>query len=167
MGTRITKNVSHRRDNVTTACTTIRWRALLGLLLLLSAAILIMFMAMPTAVEGKVTGKKADRGMHRDSLPDMNAFIPVDTQPQLIYGEAPEYPPIAENAGLTGKVYLKALLDENGNVIKAVVAKSSGYVWFDEAATEATAKNRYTPAIYEGRPIKYWISLQVDFVLGD
>ena len=103
----------------------------------------------------------------RDSLPDMNSFIPVDTQPELIYRHPPAYPRIAENARITGRVYVKTLVDESGKVLKAAVLKSSGNVWLDRAASKAAGENKYKPAIYKGKPILYWATFKVDFVLED
>ncbi|MBU8933763.1 MAG: energy transducer TonB [candidate division Zixibacteria bacterium] len=119
-----------------------------------------------TTVTGESTSQ-GDSAVMLDSLPDMNTFIPVDTQPELVYRHPPEYPRIAENARITGRVYLKTLIDESGEVLKSAVLKSSGNVWLDRAAKKAAAKNKYKPAIYQGKPILYWATYKVDFVLGD
>jgi len=100
-----------------------------------------------------------------DSLPDMNEFIPVDTEPVITYRQTPEYPKIAENAGITGSVYVKALVDKKGQVLKSEIYKSSGFIWLDDAAKEATSNNKYKPAIYKEKPVLYWVTHKVDFVL--
>jgi len=102
-----------------------------------------------------------------DLLPDINQFIPIDTQPELTYRHPPTYPRIAENARISGKVYMKVLIDESGEVIKTAVIKSSDNIWLDRAAEKAAIKNKYKPAVYQDKPIKYWATYEVDFVLSD
>ena len=108
------------------------------------------------------TKVKSDK---KDSLPDINEFILVDSEPVITYRHPPEYPKIAENAGISGSVYVKALINKKGEILKSEVYKSSGYIWLDESAKEATIKNKYKPAIYKEKPVLYWVTHKVDFVL--
>jgi TonB family protein len=57
------------------------------------------------------------------------------------------------------------LVDKNGKVLKSEIYKSSGFIWLDDAAKEATSNNKYKPAIYKEKPVLYWVTHKVDFVL--
>jgi periplasmic protein TonB len=97
-------------------------------------------------------------------FPQAGEFVAVEEQPVEISHESPKYP---EMAGLTqkiGTVWIQALVDKEGKVRDARVLKPSGSnVGFEEAAVEAAYKNRYKPAIQNGRPVAVWISYKVDF----
>ncbi len=100
-----------------------------------------------------------------DFLPAPDDFIPVEIYPEMIYEYTPPYPRLAEQAGITGRVWVKALVDEEGNVIKAMLGKTSGTQSLDEAAVEAAYKNKFKPGIQNGRPVKVWVTYKVDFQL--
>ncbi len=101
-----------------------------------------------------------------DFLPEPDEFVPVEIQPEMIKETTPEYPRLAKQAGLEGTVWVKALVDEKGDVLKAIVAKTSGTVSLDEAAVETAYDNKFKPGIQNGRPIKCWVTYRVDFVLS-
>ena len=100
-----------------------------------------------------------------DYLPDPDEFIPVEIYPEMIHEHNPDYPRLARQAGITGTVWVKALIDEQGNVMKAIVAKSSGTVSLDESAIDAAVKNKFKPGIQNGRPVKVWVTYPVEFTL--
>ncbi|MFH1373189.1 MAG: energy transducer TonB [bacterium] len=95
-----------------------------------------------------------------------NTLVPVEVHPEMVYKHRPDYPRLAMQAGITGTVQVRVLIDEAGKVLKAIVARSSGTVSLDEAATKAAYKNKFTPGIQEGKPIKVWVTYPVEFSLG-
>jgi len=101
-----------------------------------------------------------------DYLPAPDDFVAVEVYPEFIYKQVPEYPRLAKQAGITGTVWVKALVDEEGNVIKAIVGKSSGVASLDEAAVEAALKNKFKPGIQNGRPVKVWVTYEMEFTLS-
>ena len=101
-----------------------------------------------------------------DYIPDINAFVPVEIQPEIIYKHKPAYPRFAKQAGLEGKVVVKVLLNEEGNVLDAVVYVSSGTASLDDAAISAAAKCKFKPGIQNGRPVKVWVTYSVEFKLN-
>ena len=101
-----------------------------------------------------------------DYLPDIKEFTPVEIYPEMIYEETPEYPRLAEQAGIEGRVFVRALVSKDGKVLDAVVEKSSGTASLDDAAVKAAYKNRFKPGIQNGRPINCWVTYKVDFILG-
>ena len=100
-----------------------------------------------------------------DYLPSMDEFVPVEVIAEMIHYETPSYPRLAEQAGLEGLVWVKALVGSDGNVRDAVVYKSSGTTALDDAAVAAAPKNKFKPAIQNGRPVAMWVTYKVEFTL--
>jgi len=100
-----------------------------------------------------------------DYLPAQGEFTPVEIQPEMIYKETPEYPRLAQQAGIEGVVWINALVLRDGTVKEAAVYKSSGTAALDEAAVKAAYKNRFKPAIQNGRPVACWVAYKMEFVI--
>ena len=75
-----------------------------------------------------------------------------------------KYPSIAKEAGLEGKVYLLAFIDENGTVNDVKVLKGIGG-GCDEAAIKAVKSTKFRPASNKGKPVKVKFSLAITFKL--
>jgi len=96
-------------------------------------------------------------------------FVAVEEMPEPIGGikaiqEKIVYPEIAKRAGVEGKVYILAFVDESGNVTKAQVLKGIG-AGCDEAALEAVQKTKFKPGKQRGKPVKVQVSIPVVFKL--
>lgn len=96
-------------------------------------------------------------------------FVAVEEMPQPIGGlqaiqKLIQYPEIAKRAGIQGKVFVKAFIDENGNVISAEVVKGIGG-GCDEAALDAIFKTKFTPGKQRGKPVKVQVTVSVLFQL--
>ncbi|MCX6826279.1 MAG: TonB family protein [candidate division Zixibacteria bacterium] len=101
-------------------------------------------------------------------LPAPDEFVPVEIGAEMIYREPPEYPRPAKIAGMEAMVWVKALVDKSGNVVKAMIFKSSGSkAGFDEAAVASAYKCKFKPAIQNGRPVALWVAYQVEFTLRE
>jgi serine/threonine-protein kinase len=86
------------------------------------------------------------------------------TPPSLLSVAEPVYPALARRLKRQAEVVLRALVDENGRVVKAeVVRGDDSRLGFDEAALDAAYKTRYRPAQKDGVPVKIWIELPVTF----
>ena len=116
-------------------------------------ALLISFAAMFAQDKAKL--QKADE----------SGFIEVDKLPALKTQLKPHYPEIARLAGIEGIVYLKILVDENGNVEKAKVEQGVKDM-IDEAALNAAKTAKFTPAMLNDEPVKVWVILPVAFKLA-
>ncbi len=107
----------------------------------------------------------SDRDL-RDYFPSADEFVAVQEMPTVIKEEKPTYPEVALLTNREATVWVKALVDKEGRVKEARIAKSSGMnVGFDEAALEAAYKNFYKPAIQNGRPVAIWVTYPVEFKL--
>ena len=99
-------------------------------------------------------------------IPTIDEFVPVEIMPEMIYEVHPEYPRLARQAGLSGRVWIKALVGIDGRVKEAVVAKSSGKPALDKAALQVAYLNLFSPGIQDGRPVAVWIAYKVDYMLS-
>ncbi len=119
-------------------------------------------------VASMAEGGKIDVAINpEDYLPAPDEFVAVEIYPEMVHHEEPVYPRLAKQAGITGTVTIKALVNEEGNVIKAIVYKSSGTTSLDEAAVKTAYKNNFKPGIQNGRPIKVWVTYEVEFKLSE
>ena len=102
-----------------------------------------------------------------DYLPAPDEFVPVEIYPEMIHQAPLEYPRLAKQAGITGDVWVQALVDKDGNVRDARVGKSSGTVSLDDAAIKQAKKCKFKPGIQNGRPIACWVTYKVEFTLDN
>jgi bla regulator protein BlaR1 len=132
---------------------------------------LILLLAFPLAalqldaVEGEVASEEVDTA--KETFPPPDEIVKCDIQPELTFQQDPEYPEEARKAGQTGDVWIKALIDKNGEVGEAMVAKSSGFGLLDKAALKAAYGNKYNPAVLSDSPVACWVSYKVSFVLDN
>jgi len=87
--------------------------------------------------------------------------------PELVEKVNPVYPEEMRAARATGKVILQAVIDEEGMVSAVEVLRGSSHAPLDNAAVDAVRQWRYRPATLEGKPVKVYFTVVVDFVLED
>jgi protein TonB len=85
-------------------------------------------------------------------------------RPLLLVKVEPSYPLAARRAGLSGRVTVSAVIGLEGGVESAEVLASSNPL-FDQAALDAVRKWRYRPATMNGRPVRVFFTVVVDFVV--
>ena len=73
----------------------------------------------------------------------------------------PAYPPIARAANVTGTVEVKVIIDLEGKITSA--AAISGHPLLQGASVGAAIKARFTPAKYNGEPVKVVGVIQYTF----
>ena len=98
-------------------------------------------------------------------------FVAVEEMPQPIGGiqaihDLIVYPEIAKRAGIEGKVYILAYLNEEGEVVKTEVIKGIGG-GCDEAAEFAVRKTKFSPGRQRGRAVKVKVMIPIIFRLSD
>lgn len=94
-------------------------------------------------------------------------FVAVEEMPEPIGGLSSiqskiVYPEIARRAGIDGKVFVLAFVDESGNVTNAEVVKGIGS-GCDEAALDAVMQTKFKPGIQRGKPVKVKITIPIVF----
>jgi protein TonB len=86
--------------------------------------------------------------------------------PVLVSFQKPEYPPIARRMKVQGTVVVSLLVDENGQVADARLAKSVPQnVGLNEAALSAAKTAQFRPATKGGVRVKMWYQLTIPFRL--
>ena len=94
-------------------------------------------------------------------------FIPYDQAPvpKIPLSDLVMYPELAKEAGIEGKVYIKAYINIKGSVISAKVLKGVPNTGLDEAALKAVKKSRWYPARQRDKKVGVWITIPIDFSL--
>ena len=114
-------------------------------------------------------GVIGDTGRHdvaqAPERPDPKEVRIVDEPPLPTYQPKPEYPDLARQAGIEGRVTLQVLVDREGKV--AEIIRLTPESMFDEKAEKAIRQWRFRPAILHGEPVAYWFVVPVRFVLND
>jgi len=88
-----------------------------------------------------------------------------DKYPEMIYEEPPEYPIYAELNGITGLIQVTVLIDNQGEVLAAIIRESSGFEILDISALVAAYGNKFKPAIIQGKAVSCWVTYRVEFNL--
>jgi periplasmic protein TonB len=102
------------------------------------------------------------------SLPSPDEFIAIDDSPVLENQPQVVYPDSARKANVKGSVWVKVLVDKQGSVKRALIAKGSGKkVGFEEAALAAAKQATWKPAMIDKKPVAVWVSYEIKFALED
>lgn len=109
-----------------------------------------------SAVDDSLLGRTGASVMTEDS---------VDTPPQPRSRSRFIYPKSAKKRGIAGFVVLSILIDQDGSVDKVQVLESSPPGVFDNAAMEGIKQWRFSPAQYQGSPVKVWAKQRIRFGL--
>ncbi len=96
-------------------------------------------------------------------------FVAVEEMPEPIGGiqsiqSKIKYPEIAKRAGVEGKVYVLAFVDETGTVTDAKIIKGLG-AGCDEEALNAVKLTKFKPGKQRGKPVKVQVSIPIVFKL--
>lgn len=79
----------------------------------------------------------------------------------------PPYPQLSLENGEEGSVGLRVVVTPEGRAASVSVVKGSGFKRLDNAARNAVAKYRFTPAKRGGVPIQYTYTFSINFNLRD
>lgn len=77
-----------------------------------------------------------------------------------------EYPEAAKQAGITGRVFVQFVVDENGNVQDPRV-KRGAHDLLDEAAIEAIQRLEFEPAMDNGTPVRVQRTIPIAYRLDE
>ncbi len=96
-------------------------------------------------------------------------LVNADVMPEVVGGmysiqEKIVYPELAKRAGIQGKVFVLASIDENGDVKETKIIKGIGG-GCDEAAMIAIMHVKFVPGKKEGKPVKVQVTIPIVFKL--
>ncbi len=101
-----------------------------------------------------------------DAIPEPGTFIPHSVPPRCTFRPTAEYPAIARQAGVEGRVTLQLFVPVSGLPSQVVVVQSSGLSSMDSAAVASAWLTRWAPAERDdGHPVGVWTALIYDFKL--
>lgn len=91
----------------------------------------------------------------------------LEKMPGFLEQKKPDYPEEARIAGMTGKVFVKVLIGEDGRPVKVTVMKRipAECTVFDGAALKSVFESKYYPGMQNGRTVKVWCVVPVRFQL--
>lgn len=97
-------------------------------------------------------------------------FVAVEEMPELVGGMQSimarlQYPEIAKRAGVEGRVFVVAFVNEKGDVDRAEVQRGIG-AGCDEEAVKAVLGAKFKPGMQRGKPVKVRISIPIRFELS-
>ncbi|OGD15351.1 hypothetical protein A2V47_06640 [Candidatus Atribacteria bacterium RBG_19FT_COMBO_35_14] len=85
--------------------------------------------------------------------------------PKIISFYPPKYPDNLRRREIEGQVQLRVLVDNEGNVIEALIDSPSSYQDFDQAAMESVFQWKFKPAQFDNKERDSWVLIPVVFKL--
>lgn len=117
----------------------------------------------PNPPDQSVNSKSSATGESSDEI-----FVVVDQQPDCggiqALSEHIQYPEIAREAGIEGRVFVQFIVDENGKVVEPTVTRGV-HEALDQAALAAVRELECKPGEQRGEPVKVKMALPVTFQL--
>jgi protein TonB len=86
------------------------------------------------------------------------------TKPEVIHQVQPRYSELARRAAVQGTVIVEAVIDEQGQVTHVRLIRGLPRQ-LDLAAMDAIKQWRFKPALLDGRPVKVFYTLTVNFTI--
>jgi len=91
----------------------------------------------------------------------------VDERPVFLSGPPLQYPTLLRQAGIHGRVLVRAIIDTTGRAEPASVqVVQSPHRGFDQAARNAVLQARFRGGRFRGRPVRVLITFPVNFRIG-
>ncbi|MBN2637934.1 MAG: energy transducer TonB [Bacteroidales bacterium] len=109
-----------------------------------------------------------------ENVAEKRIFIAVQKKPTFPGGEATlmnylsshiNYPELARETGVQGKVYLKFVVEPNGKISNVEVIRGIGAGCDEEAIRVVKNMPRWNPGMQMGKPVRVAFSLAVNFRL--
>ncbi len=115
------------------------------------------------------TSTESSTAKQSSASDDGEVYKAVEDRPKLIGGmealaEEVTYPEMAKEAGIEGQVFVRFIVDEQGNVQDPRVTKGK-HKLLNEAAVEAVKQQEFEPGLQLGEPVKVQMTLPVTFKL--
>jgi hypothetical protein len=135
----------------------------LGLMAAVAVAVVAWFLiGVPQAPVSATTTPIAGAPADTEVVEATALTGPKDVLPRLVSGAAPRSPD--PTLAMAPSVVCRLLVVETGRVAEAKIYRSRlDLARFEEAALDAAASYRFTPAIHDGKPVRVWLNWPVSF----
>jgi periplasmic protein TonB len=96
-------------------------------------------------------------------------YVPMTVRPELLNKADLErllrrhYPPMLQQAGISGTPILWFFIDTDGRVLHARLHTSSGHPQLDEAALRVAPEMRFSPAMNRDKRVQVWVEIPIAF----
>jgi TonB family protein len=104
-------------------------------------------------------------GAVAETPPPFGTWVYVEHEPAPIKEVKPDYPSIAREAGVEGRVTVHVLVGKEGRVLDAVLAAKVQVPMLNEAALAAARQWVFTPGYANGHPVACWTAIPFHFRL--
>lgn len=94
---------------------------------------------------------------------DIVAVDKLDTPPHVTRASLPVYPPMALRQHISTTVIVTALISENGDVNDVKILRGDDRFGFNEAAVRAVRTTRFAAGLKDGKRVKTWFPIPVQF----
>ena len=103
----------------------------------------------------------------RKERKERDVFIAFDKapSPKIQLDDLIIYPEHARKAGIQGKVFVSAFINEHGIVTETRIVRGLPNTGLDEAAIEAVKKSRWHPARQRDKKVGVWLTVPIVFSL--
>ena len=98
-------------------------------------------------------------------LPDRGIFVYHEEAPTAVHQVKPDYPELARDAWVEGRVLVHVLVGVDGRVVRAEVDEEYQIPLLNDVAHAAALKWVFTPALANDHPVAVWVSVPFDFRL--
>ena len=110
------------------------------------------------------------QGTENGDEPDIDTYVFADVEPKPLNMKAVQdqigYPQAAVDSGIQGQVILRVLVDESGKYLNHKVVKGA-HPLLSTAVAEHIAELSFSPAMREGKAIKFWVNIPFNFRMID
>lgn len=97
---------------------------------------------------------------------DESIYTKVDENPVPVKTPPPRYPENMKREGMSGLVAVTVVIDEKGNIVSSVIAKSSNPE-FEKPALDAVKIWKFKPGKKDGTPVKVRVTVPLRFTLTE
>ncbi|MCR9133465.1 MAG: energy transducer TonB [bacterium] len=130
-----------------------------------------MILLLMLAVSGQVQADEIKNYSFVSVADTAEVLTMADVMPEIVGGlkevyKHIKYPRAASMNNVEGRVFVRFIVDENGNVKKPEVLKDIG-AGCGEAAIEGIKKVKFTPATNGGQPVSVYYTLPITFKIQE
>ena len=117
---------------------------------------------------GQGGGSGGGQGMHQgrnQGAGSVYGFNQWDQSPAVIHRVKPNYPPDAKRAGKEATVVVRAVIDAQGRVVRAVAMPGKEMLLFKDETLAAVQRWRFAPGKVGGKPVMCVVEIPVEYRL--